>query len=255
MAPFVLHKNGTLINSVEEWFLLAPPKHGERQWVDGRSAKELAKVFFRQEKEPRVPEELDRLFGSATNLGHLSLLEAIPEHKIQLDTFSGETRNADLACVGECLAGRTAITIEAKADESFGPTVGERLAQITNPRSKLPKRIELLRKALFGKADSDEVEDLRYQLLHGTAASLIYAKERSCELGVFIVYEFVGHSCDPSKLQRNSEDLDRFIQALSGGSIDHLPTGNLIGPLYVPGGKYVPADIPLYIGKVFRKLV
>jgi hypothetical protein len=32
------------IHTVDDWFRLAPPAGGARQWVDGKSAKELAKA-------------------------------------------------------------------------------------------------------------------------------------------------------------------------------------------------------------------
>lgn len=42
-----LHKPGNEIRSVEDWFAYAPPKMRERQWKDGRGAKELALGFER----------------------------------------------------------------------------------------------------------------------------------------------------------------------------------------------------------------
>ena len=39
--------NGRAILSVEDWRTYAPPKRGDVQWKDGRSAMELAKAWFR----------------------------------------------------------------------------------------------------------------------------------------------------------------------------------------------------------------
>jgi len=38
--------NGRAILSVEDWRTYAPPKRGDVQWKDGRSAMELAKAWF-----------------------------------------------------------------------------------------------------------------------------------------------------------------------------------------------------------------
>jgi hypothetical protein len=54
-------KKGTKIRSVDDWKKYAPPKR-EYQWQDGRSAKKLAKAFFRNGK-PRFPEELHAILN------------------------------------------------------------------------------------------------------------------------------------------------------------------------------------------------
>src|SRR4051812_45199938 len=107
---------------MSSWFEFAPPKKGERQWVDQRSAKELARAFCGSGVS-RIPPELQALLDSTTSLGHIEMTEAWPEHKIALDSFPGETRNADLAAVAFGRSGKVAVTVEAKADESFGELV------------------------------------------------------------------------------------------------------------------------------------
>src|ERR1700730_921892 len=42
-----IHKGGHDIRSIDDWFQWAPPKMRERQWEDGRSAKELARCWLR----------------------------------------------------------------------------------------------------------------------------------------------------------------------------------------------------------------
>ena len=53
-------QDGKPIRSVEDWFRFAPPKRGAEQWRDGRSAKELARAWFRC-PEASPPAELNRL--------------------------------------------------------------------------------------------------------------------------------------------------------------------------------------------------
>lgn len=245
-----IRKDGHEITTVQEWFRFAPPKEGSRQWVDGRSAKELAKSFL-ERGVPAVPPELCRLLSSHRALGTVDLVVAMPEHKIRLDRFRGETRNADMAAVGHAPAGKISVTIEAKADEPFGMTIGKRRAAIT-PGSNVTRRITGLADALMGQA-RPAINGLRYQLLHGAAASLIFAREEGAVAAVFIVHEFRGPTCKPENLDRNRQDFARFVSALAPGAPPPA-VGHLAGPFTLPGGGFVPAGMPLYLGKAVRKL-
>jgi hypothetical protein len=244
-----ISKNGQAIESVASWFDFAPPKEGERQWVDQRSAKELAKAFC-SSAGLCVPAELQNLLDSNSSLGHVEIIEAWPEHKIALDSFRGETRNADLAALANARAGTVALTVEAKADESFGELVGTVLAKAPE-RSNIPRRIETLSAGLFG--GSVDVSNVRYQLLHGVAGSLIFAAEREAAVAVFAVLEFHSPSCSDENLQRNASDLQKFI-ALFGGAVVPLPAGQLAGPFIVPGRGKIPSGMPLFVGKAIREI-
>jgi hypothetical protein len=247
-ALAILSSGGQQICCVEDWFRLAPPKMGSRQWKDGRSAKELAKAFCAP-GVPTVPAELLDLFASSDQLGAVQLTQAWPEHKIRLDSYFGETRNADLAAVGTGNEGAVAVTIEAKADEPFGPTIAQALA-VASPTSKLPARMAALAKSVLGRLPC-EISNLRYQLLHGIAGTLIFAKEHKATAAVFVVLEFDGPSCSPQKLTDNAADLDAFVLALSPAATP-IRAGQIVGPFFVPGGGRVPANLPLFVGKAVR---
>ena len=246
-----IHKDEHLITTIEEWLHFAPPKMRERHWKDGRSAKELAKAFLETDT-PQVPRELQDVLCSNHALGSVVLSDGIPEHKIPLDAYPGETRNSDLCCWGQANTGIVAVSIEAKADESFGSTIGKALTTAA-PNSNVPKRISDLANAIFGHED-ERIFNLRYQLLHASAASLIFAKELTAVAAVFIVFEFHGRSCLPKHIERNRRDFEQFISELSN-PLQCCDTGQLMGPFMVPGGEFVPSGIPLYIGRAVRHLV
>ena len=137
---------------------------------------------------------------------------------------------------------RLLLAIEGKADESFGPTVA---AAASSPEpSRRPERVRRLLLALFGSSDLVELGDLRYQLVHAVAGTVIEAGLRHADAAVFVVHELVSPSCRSENLARNQADLDRFVARLH-----HEPGSNLVGPIAVPGGDRVPSDIPLYVGK------
>jgi hypothetical protein len=241
---------GQSINSVEEWFQLAPPKKGALQWKDYRSAKELAKAWVAS----GVPAELGALFESHPDFRGLTIDEVVPEYRITLDSFGGEPRNADLLLVGCCSDGQIIATIEAKADEEFGPRIRKYVSQKNGTESKVPARVEGLLSAIFGKGLDEQLGRMRYQLLHAAAATLIEAKIRGAVRAAFVVHEFRSASLNTSKVAGNADDWASFMGLIAQRSGVALVPDGLSGPFKVAGGGLVPNEIPLYVGKIVTYL-
>lgn len=251
---YVLGANGTRIYGVAQWLDIAPPREGAKQWKDGRSAKELARAWFRQ-PVAAVPEELRQLFETNAATRGLHVATALAEWTTTLgDDDEREGRNHDLLLLGTVGQRRVVVGIEAKADEEFGPRVEDRLnaaaAKNAEPgRSRtsiVPERIDRLCQMLFGRAP-DDLGALRYQLLHALAGTILEAQRRDAALAVFVVHEFVGHSCRTAALDRNHRDLERFVAALSPESLPQLQAEHLVGPIHLPAGGDDEVDI--FIGK------
>jgi hypothetical protein len=247
-----IHKNGKDICSVEDWFQFSPPKEGLRQWKDGRSAKELAKAWFPQTGSPQLPADLNSLLQSHPDLTSTEILEGTPEHKISLDNFRGETRNADLVLVGKRGNSLISINIEAKADEPYDQTLAKKLKSVKNPRSKIPDRINLLCQALFGAIPESDPEllNLRYQLLTGCAGAMIEASRIGAKVAVFVVHVFLSDAVDEEKVRLNDIDYVNFLEYMECADAENINDGSLIGPLMVPGGPFVSPEMPLYVGKI-----
>jgi len=242
-----ISKSGHEIRSVEDWLRYAPPKMGKRQWKDGRSAKELARSWFRKEFAS-PPEELRLLLEAAFGT-EIVFDEARPECIIELDDFRGEHRNCDLVVL--CTAGtqRIVINIDAKADEPFGDsTVGAYYDQKLNSSSNVPKRIESLSVALFGNKPDAAIRSLRYQLLHSAAATLIEAAAHKAEMGLFLVQEFYSASLNGTKLQQNRTDWMAFVRAFPELATTEVDKNQIVGPISVPGDGRIQHSIPLYLG-------
>jgi len=249
-----ISKAGHEIRSVDDWFKYAPPKMGARHWKDGRSAKELAKSWFRKEFAS-PPEELRLLVEMAFGTG-IVFDEAKPECIIELDDFRGEHRNCDLVVLCTVGTQRIVINIEAKADEPFGDSVvGAYYDQKLNSSSNVPKRIEGLSTALFGKTPDALIRSLRYQLVHSTAATLIEAAASKAELGLFLVQEFYSPSLSGVKLQQNRADWAAFVRAFPELSTADVQKIQILGPISVPGGRRVPKSISLYLGSFVSMVV
>ena len=256
-ALVLRNEQGRAIRSVDEWFDAAPPKLGCAQWKDGRSAKELAKAWLR-EGTPAPPQELTRLFDSHPATRGLVVREAVAERRLRLDDFRGERRTADLWLLCRGGDGPVIATVEAKADEEFGPAIGPYYDSTCGTASKVPARIDALCSSIFGHGLDSETRPLRYQLLHGIAATLISASDYGADKAIFVVHEFHSATCRQAALLRNAGDWDQFLRVLKTTpyfigpkeyppQIDTVPF-KLFGPIAVPGGEFVPTGIPLFLG-------
>lgn len=250
-----ISKNNEIIRSVDDWFRLAPPKGREKQWVDGRSAKELARAWFPQAGEPVTPPEILATLASCGDIGQVRFDEGWPEHAVALDDYKGETRNTDLLLSGVCSGGAVTVSVEAKADEELGPTLDRQLANATSPNSKIPDRLDNLCQALFARPYNavPRIDHLRYQLLTGCVGALMSAAECQCQTAVFLVHEFVGVATDDKKRRRNEADMNAFIALLSAGVHAELRPGRVLGP-FRPRGGGVDRKLALYVGRAVREI-
>lgn len=248
-----ISKDRHAITSVETWFQYAPPKDGEKQWVDGRSAKELAKAWFPTSGQACVPDELSSLLISHADFATAEITTGTPEVRIPLDDYPGETRNADLVLLAKRGGDTILITVEAKADESFDMHIGEKLKSAAT-NSNIPKRVQHLCRSMFGTTpmETPELKNLRYQLLNATAATLIAAQSHHAAQALFLIHEFATNKTTAEKRQENHDDLVAFLSVLSRGATRSLDTGVVVGPFHVPGGKHIPSGIPLFLAKIKR---
>ncbi len=148
----IIQKSNQLITSPADWLRLAGPKKGAAQWKEGRSALECAKVWCNA--LPHVPTEIANLFSSHSDFGSMDFVDAEPEARLSFDKLKGEVRNADMVVTANDQHGPIALTVEAKADETFGGTVPDALAaaierKLLNERSRGVLRIEQLVEAIL----------------------------------------------------------------------------------------------------------
>lgn len=168
--------------SAEDWrpFLGDPEKH----WLDGYSAKELAKAW---QGANGFPAEVGKAFvNSGIDLFHnLELLLAIPEHQVDLPPPGGRPTQCDLFAVARGGQSLVAIAVEGKVKEPFGPLVSEWLMDGSEGKRT---RLRFICDKLGLR--EKEVEGIRYQLLHRTAAALIEAERFMAKHAVMLVHSF-----------------------------------------------------------------
>ena len=254
-----IERQGVVIEDLDGWWRTAPPKDPAKHWVDGRSAKETARAWLANAPDS-APPEVASLLSSHTDFVDLVIERVEPEALLAFDDRPGP-RNADLAIIARDMRGLVALSIEAKADETFDDPVAdvfgaalERL--LTNPRSGgVARLLELAQSILPPRVPgTSAVSDLRYQLLTAVAGTLAYAAALEAERAVFVVHEFHTTQTSLRRLAQNAADLDRFVARLSQGSVVAIEPGLLMGPFIVPGEPLFPRQVALYIGKAVRRI-
>jgi hypothetical protein len=205
-----------------------------------------------------VPERTCKIARVAPDTNGAILEWAEPERRIHFDKLNGEPRNADIVAIAQHQAGRLAINIEAKADETFGDLVRDVLQaaidKISNDkRTNAVSRVQNLASSILRPPIDTCVRlgDLRYQLLTGIAGALAFAIQEKANRAIFIVHEFVTKQRNYSKHEANARDLNAFVARLTDGRLLSLQTGILYGPFTVPNAS---GPLPLYIGKAVRNL-
>ena len=191
-----------------------------------------------------MPSDLISLLNSHPDLTNTEILEGTPEHKIPLDNFRGETRNADLVLAGISGDIIVSINIEAKADEPYDQTIDKKIRSIKNPRSKIPERVDLLCLSLLGQTtDSNPgLLNLRYQLLTGCAGALIEASNIGAAIAVFLVHVFISDVIDEEKVRSNDRDFQQFLECMGIAGVEKIADCSLTGPIMLPGGPYISSE-------------
>jgi hypothetical protein len=248
-------KNGESLASLEDWHRLAPPKT-PNHWVADRSALEVARAWL-EGGGIHLPQEVSEALSAHHRFGRVASWEAEPEVRLRFDTFRGEPRNTDLLVIAHDARGSYVVAVEAKADESYGGTVGDVFAaalerRLDNPRSKGIARIEGLVASLLRPKVPHTVEanEIRYQLLTACAGAVAEAERRGASRAVMLVHEFVTAETSDINHERNSADLARFLARLSGSPVPSISDGQLYGPFEVVAAK----GVELFVGKVSRNL-
>jgi len=160
-----------------------------------------------EDAAPRLPPEITAALDAANDpdLSGLELLLATPEWEVSLP--GGTTASCtDVLAIASNARGLAAIAVEAKVDEEFGPTIGEKRRAASAGQVE---RLEFLHRTL--RLAAPLPDDVRYQLLHRTASAVLAARSFHASTAVMIVQSFSPES-------RWLGDYQRFCRALGVSS-------------------------------------
>ena len=145
--------------------LLADP---DLRWVTGRSARTLAHAW---EDADNWPPEVKDVLASEEELAGFVPTFGFPEYQTPLPGGDRPTQT-DLMVLASDGHRSATIAIEGKVDEAFGLLVHDWLGN--EPSDGKRKRLSYLADLLA--LDVQRIGDVRYQLLHRTAAAKIEAE-------------------------------------------------------------------------------
>ncbi len=171
-------------------------------WKSGRSAMSAAACW--EENEPHLPTEIQEVLDASgeKSLASLEILVAIPEWEVDLPGGNRPSQT-DILAITRNKIGLVILGVEAKVDEPFGPTLGEKKV---NASPGALERIAYLEHELGCASSLDD--SIRYQLLHRTISSLLTARAFHADVAVMLV-----HSFSPESKWR--EDFEAFALAVS----------------------------------------
>ena len=214
------------INDLEEWFRLCPPEGGEKQWVDFRSAKEMAKFWTNKKCSDEFKEFIKQTFKE------FEYDYLIPEYKSNFDNL-GKERQHDLIINDK--TDKVLITVEGKADEEFGNiTFGDYFrdsinTKISNNNSNLLERmINLYQNYFYNNAKSLEI---KYQLVTWFAGSICDTIKADTDNFIMMLQEFKSIHTKPENITKNHNDFEYFVNFISEGKYKHIGNKQIIGPI------------------------
>lgn len=210
----------------------------DRQWQRGKSAFELAVAWELAEKsdqERGLPREIKSIIDQVPDLKGAKLIFGAVEHKVPLPHGSKPSQSDLWAVLQLPSQGLVSATIEGKAKEPFDETIARWLAD-ASPNSGKPARLEYLRNEL-GLRNRD-IDNVRYQLLHRTAAAVIEARRIQASIAAMIVHSFCPNDRSFADARRFADLLDADL--IRGSLVPARPIGEIA--LYLGWAQVDPAS-------------
>lgn len=207
-------------------------------WKSGHSAMSAAACW--EDSEPRLPAGISKVLDASgeESLQSLEMLVAIPEWEVELPP-DGHPSQTDVLAIARNDLGLVILGVEAKVDEPFGPSLGEKRG---NASVGQLERIAYLEREL-GCA-SPIGDRIRYQLLHRTVSAWLTARAFHAGTAVMLVQSFSPDS-------RWRDDFDSFVDAVGAirltadlFEITHSRSPRLIIGWCEGAGKFLSADLP-----------
>ena len=254
-----ISKNGIILTNLDEWQEQTGPKKSTH-WSENRGSVELAKAWLNAEQD-KVPAGVSWVLGKHDAFGPVISWKAEPEVKLNFDKFGTQPKTTDLIIETLDSHGSFLIGVEATTDEAFSDSVSKTLCnalekKIKSPNSHGLERVEQLVAALFGSRQKGEssVGAIRYQLMTTCAGILCEGERRGHKRVLMLIHEFVGKNTNTDKVARNAVDLGKFLSRLSHGKVKKIKSGDIVGPIEIPGAPLISSPMQLYIGKLTTDL-
>ncbi|MBO7122656.1 MAG: hypothetical protein J6V90_05185 [Treponema sp.] len=194
------------VSNPDEWKQVFPPAGGDKQWRDGYSAKELAKIVTGYYDDIDFEQEL----RIKLNRPKLEIIEnkIFPERLSKFDNDWHGPRHHDLACCAIDDGTPVALCFEAKVYESLD-------LKLEKYRDSIGKidRCNKLCYNFFGKkydGNENEYKNIYYQILSSVAGTVAFACENNIQDAFFILYQIL-----PKNRKENMTNKSNHINAIN----------------------------------------
>lgn len=196
--------------------LLAEPN---KQWRDNYSAKELACCW---EKANGFPECVKKTFNNSgiPIFEKAELLFAFPEFRVPIPGGERSSQN-DIYVIANGEGNLISIMVEGKVEESFDKTISEWNKEASINSGK-PERLRYLLDKL--NLENNQVQKIRYQLLHRTVSAIIEAEKLGTKYALMLIHSF-------SKSDNHYTDFEQFVKLFGLTSVKN----SIVGPYQTNG--------------------
>ena len=199
---------GKPLNCLDDWKSI----HKPTQWKPGRSAYSVADFVVNRDGARKLRARVSSVLGAPVTFHKI-----IPEYEVKFDQH-GKGRVHDLGIFGKTQSGKSLfVGVEAKVDEPFGANVADEWRKAQEIResgegTRLPQRIMQLCDRFNEGLGISECDEIRYQLLHGTAGTV----DAKADVSVFYVAVFKTDCYDNAIGESNHRDYQQFIKRVGG---------------------------------------
>ncbi|MDD2229794.1 MAG: hypothetical protein PHY48_10325 [Candidatus Cloacimonetes bacterium] len=208
------------LKSHDEWRNLL--SHPINHWVDGKSAKELVKLWLQTND---IPASVRSIFPDSD----IKPLFIFPEYQVQMPGKGGNSQN-DLYIYASTKTNNWVIIVEAKANEVFDETVEKWYEEKKNANGgenaayRLTEIQKILELKVIDNPPYNTIGKLRTQLFHRTASAIIEAKRVEVSKALVLIQSFANNS-------NNYLDFKSFLSLFC---IDNtIEKDKLIGPVKI----------------------
>lgn len=158
----------------------------------------------------QLPPEISRALDETGDpfLAKLELVAAVPEWEVDLPGGDRPSQTDVLAVTSNAL-GLAILGVEAKVDEPFGPTLGEKRLTISRGQQE---RLDYLHSEL--QLTAPLPDEVRYQLLHRAVSALLTARTFHAATAVMLVQSF-------SERGLWKDDFEIFANCLGATGLTH----------------------------------
>lgn len=199
------------ITNEEDWFKVAPPKGGKKQWKKGRSARLIAQYTTDQTSD--FKQLIEKILHECELEKQNFNCEPEASASLGAGFGGGGPRNHDLLMIGkDCVIG-----VEAKVSESFDKEIHEVKSESETSKYRAEKLIGFL---VREKCD-DKIKKLGYQLFTATRGTICSAEKSGVLNAVFLVIVFTGainKEKEPDydrRCDKNNKDFNAFLKYIN----------------------------------------